>query len=68
MCEALMEIMEPQLLQREKEGLKEGLKQGIQGAVELLRDLGQEDAKIKVNIVKEYGISPEEAEEYLQQK
>ena len=68
MCEALMEIMEPQLLQREKEGLKEGLTQGIQGAVELLRDLGQEDAKIKANIVKEYGISPEEAEEYLQQK
>ena len=39
MCEALMEIMEPQLLLREKKGEK----RAIQVAVEALRDIGQED-------------------------
>ena len=56
MCEALMEIMEPQLLKREREGKQEGLKEGLkkatQLAVEVLRDIGQEDAEIKTILVK----------------
>lgn len=69
MYEALMEIMEPRLLEREKEYLKKGeekgLKRGIQGLVEILRDIGQSDAEIKSIIEKKYGLSSEEADEYL---
>lgn len=61
MSQALMEIMEPQLLLREKEGLKKG----IQGAVELLRDLQHGDVEIKSIIKKKYNLSDEEAAEYL---
>ena len=60
-CEALMEIMEPQLLKREREGKKEA----TLVTVELLRDIGWEDAEIKTILVKKYGLSAEEADEYL---
>ncbi|MCM1124882.1 MAG: hypothetical protein NC429_00240 [Lachnospiraceae bacterium] len=59
----LMEIMEPQLLLREKEARKEG----IQGAVDMLRAFGHEDLEIKKAIMYRYGLSLEEAEEYLQE-
>lgn len=39
MSQALMEIMEPQLLLREKEGIQKGIQKGIQGTVDVLRDL-----------------------------
>ena len=61
MCQALMEIMEPQLLLREKEGLHKG----IQGTVEVLRELGHPDSGIKEIIIKKYGLSAIEAEEYF---
>lgn len=61
MCNALMEIMEPQLLLREKEVRKEG----IQGAVDMLREFGHRDLEIKNAIMQRYGLSLEEAEEYL---
>lgn len=70
MCQALMEIMEPQLLLKEnqwrEEGRKEGRKEGrIQGTVDTLRDFGHEDAQIKEEIMKKYTLSEEEAEAYL---
>ncbi len=65
MCHALMEIMEPQLLLREKEGRKEGIKEGIRGAVDTLREFGHGDLEIKNAIIQRYGLSMEEAEEYL---
>lgn len=73
MCQALMEIMEPQLLLREKEGRregrregrKEGRKEGIRGTVDTLRDFGHEDAEIKRAIMQRYSLSEEEAKEYL---
>ncbi|MCI8488739.1 MAG: hypothetical protein HFJ04_00510 [Lachnospiraceae bacterium] len=61
MCQALMEIMEPQLLLREKAGLQKG----IQGAVEMLRKLGHEDQEIKATIMEEYGLSAKEADGYF---
>lgn len=61
MCQALMEIMEPQLVLREKKGREEG----IQGAVATLRDFGHGDLEIKKAIMKRYGLSAEEAEEYF---
>ncbi len=73
MYEALMEIMEPKLRIKEmeweekgrKKGLQEGLKNGICGMVETLRDFGHDDDEIKAAIIKKYGLSVEEIEEYL---
>ena len=69
MTQSLLLIIEPQLLLREKEwkqeGLKEGLKKGIQGTVDVLRSLKYEDGEIKPIIRKEYGLTDEEADEYL---
>lgn len=67
MYEALMEIVEPRLLLREEKWRNEGLKEGIRGAVEMLRDLGHGDAEIKMSIVRKYGLTSEEAEEYLKE-
>ena len=64
MCEALMEIMEPQLLKREREVRQEA----IQVAVEVLRDIGQEDVEIRSILVTKYGLTAEEADEYLRKK
>ena len=65
-----MEIMEPQLQQREKEGRKEGrkegLRMGIQGAVDAMREFGHKDYEIRTMIIRKYGLSEEEAEKYLQ--
>ena len=62
MCQALMEIMEPQLLLRENKGREEGR---IEGTVDTLREFGQGDLEIKRVIMQRYGLSMEEAEEYL---
>ena len=58
MCQALMEIMEPQLLLREKEGR-------IEGTVDTMRDFGREDAEIKKTLMQKYSLSEKEAEMYL---
>ncbi len=76
MCQALMEIMEPQLLLREKavkeegrkEGRQEGRKEGIYGTVSILRKYGHGDLDIKTAIMESYALSEEEAEEYLYKK
>ena len=65
MCQALMEIMEPQLLLREMKGREKGREEGIQGAVDTLREFGHGDMEIKNAIMQRYGLSNEEAEEYL---
>lgn len=77
MYEALMEMMEPQLAQRDKakreewrreglrEGLQEGLQKGIRGTVEALREFGIQDSKIKDTIIKKYNLSEEKAEKYI---
>ncbi|NBI70781.1 hypothetical protein D3Z50_06865 [Clostridiaceae bacterium] len=77
MCQALMELLEPQIQKREKEleqvllkkgmkeGMKEGMKKGIQGMVAALRDFGHADAEIKTAIMDHYSLTQEEAESYL---
>ena len=65
MCQALMEMMEPQLLLREQEGLEKGLKKGIQVAVNILRDIGRQNEEIQKIIAAQYDISETEAAEYL---
>ena len=65
MYEALMEIMEPQLLIREKAAEKRGLEIGILGTVAARREFGQTDDEIKTAIMKTYKLSEDEAGEYL---
>lgn len=69
MCQALMEIMEPQLLLRDEEkineGMQKGIQKGIQGAIDMLRKFGHGDLEIKETIMEEYGLSVEEAEKYF---
>lgn len=73
MCEALMEIMEPQIQMMKQEvrkegreeGRKEGRKEGILGTVKVLRNFGQSRAEIKSVIMETYGLSEKEAEGYL---
>ena len=70
MCQALMEIMEPQLLLREQKGIEKGIEKGlekgrIEGTVDTLREFGHGDLEIKNVIMQRYGLSKEEAEEYL---
>ena len=69
MCQALMEIMEPQLLLRDeekiKEGLQKGLQKGIQGTIDVLRKFGHGDTEIRETIMEEYGLSAEETAEYF---
>lgn len=69
MCQALMEIMEPQLLLREQEGIEKGIEKGlhkgIQGTIDALRKFGHGNLEIKETIMEEYGLSAEEAERYI---
>lgn len=69
MCQALMEIMEPQLLLREKkgreEGIEKGMREGIQGTVDTLREFGHGDMEIKKAIMQRYTLTLKEAEKYL---
>lgn len=73
MCEALMEIMEPEIRLREKalkeaaiqKGMQEGIQKGIQGSVHMLRKLGHQDNEIKALLLSEYDLSAEEVERYF---
>ncbi len=78
MFETLMEIMEPKINEIRKsereeylqkglqEGRKEERKKGIQNAINMLKKLNQKDAEIKLLIMEQYGITEDEADEYLQ--
>ena len=68
MCEALMEIMEPWLLQKQKEAEKKGREKVIRISVEVLRDIGQEDTGIKTILVEKFGLTVEAADEYLREE
>ncbi len=47
------------------QGLSQGLSQGIRGTVRAVRSLGHGDLEIKKIIMEQYGLSDEEAGEYL---
>lgn len=69
MCQALLELMEPEInkikASVEAEAAKKERQKGISGAVVALRLCGQGDKVIKNAIMKAYGISDSEAEGYL---
>lgn len=61
MSGALLELVEPLILEREKNAEQKG----ILGAVDALRSFGHSDEEIKTGIMKSYNLSEEEAEKYL---
>lgn len=61
MGQALLEIMEPVLLEREKQVEK----RGIIYLVDTMRDYGHDDSEIKKAIMNKYALSEEEVAEYL---
>lgn len=69
MCQALLELMEPEInkikASVEAEAAKKERQKGISGAVVALRLCGQGDKAIKNAIMKAYSISDSEAEGYL---
>lgn len=69
MCQALLEIMEPEIIKIkediEQKTRRETRKVTIMGAVKGFRDLGADNSRIVEILKKNYGLSNEEAEEYL---
>lgn len=69
MFETLMEIMEPRINEIRKkdreEYLQEGIREGIRGAIEMLRNLQYQDAEIRSEIMRQYGLTEEEATNFL---
>lgn len=70
MFETLMEIMEPKIIEamgpKMEEAREAGLREGrILGTMETLRNIGHKDAEIKRTIMKQYGLTEEEADGYL---
>ena len=48
-----------------QEGILEGRQEGILGTVAILRDLNMSDDKIAVSLMKQYNLSKDEAEFFL---
>ena len=69
MCQALLEIMEPEINKIketvEAEATKKERQKGIKSLVTFLRDSGKNDTEIMNAIVKVYDVSASEAEKYL---
>jgi DNA-binding transcriptional regulator YhcF (GntR family) len=65
MCQALLEIMEPEIMKIKEETRQETMREAILRAVEGFRDLGADDDRIKEILKKKYAFSDEEAEKYL---
>ncbi|MCM1136700.1 MAG: hypothetical protein NC400_14140 [Clostridium sp.] len=63
MCQALLEIMEPEINEIRKSEVQKGQ---IYGAVSMCRDLGLPDDEILRRLQEKYHLSWREAEEYLQ--
>jgi hypothetical protein len=74
MCEALRELMQPEIEQelaeaREvaiKEGRQEGIQQGIQNMLGVLQDLGQSTEVAFAQLKDKYGLEGKQAENYMQ--
>ncbi len=65
MCQALMELMEPEINKIKENVREETTQQGIRNAIIALRVCGNGDIEIKNAIMRAYGLSSNEAEEYL---
>ena len=65
MCQALLEIMEPEINKIKEEIANKERQKGIKSAIIALRVCGQGDAAIKNAIMEAYDNSASEVEEYL---
>ena len=73
MCQALMEIMDPEIRLKEKEweeagirkGMQKGMQQGIRDAVDMFRTLGHEDNEIRLILMNKYNLSEKDFEKYF---
>lgn len=65
MCQALLEIMEPEINKIVEEAVQETTRKSVLGIVESLRGFGIGDNQIKETIMKNYNLSSKEAEGYL---
>lgn len=65
MYEALLELMEPFIQQRDQENIKKGVRQGIRVSVDMLRELVHEEAEIKSLVMRKYKVPAEEVDGYL---
>ena len=61
MCKALEDYYND----AKSEGKKEGIKEGIKGTIKTCKNLGNDIEKVKNELVKEYKLKEETAEEYL---
>lgn len=66
MFEVLMEIMEPKIEEIRINSRMEGREEGIKGTINALRNFQHGDPEIKTAIMKQYGLTEEEANDYLQ--
>ena len=65
MCQALLEIMEPEINKIKEEIANKERQKGIKSLVIYLRDSGQSDIGIKNALIRVYDVSISEAESYL---
>ena len=65
MCQALLEIMEPEINQIKQETRQEARQEDIAITVNTLRDLGHPDSIIREIIIKNFELSPADADEIL---
>ena len=69
MCQALLEIMEPEINEIVESKIQEEVQKEIQKsiliAVKGFRDLGADNGKIKGILMSNYELTPKEAEQYL---
>ena len=62
MCQALLEIMEPEISEIREYEMRKGK---IIGTIETLREVGQSDDEIIRKLIKKYHLSVEQIQEYL---
>ena len=68
MCQALMEIMKPEIEEVVDTAVRETTERAIKVAVEMLRNLNLGNPEIKEALQKNYNLSEEEALSYLKLK
>lgn len=66
MCEALRELMQPEIEQELAEARQEGIQQGIQNMLGVLQDLGQSTEIAFAQLKDKYGLEGKLAENYMQ--
>ena len=67
MCDALMELMKEELEDARDSGRDEGRNEGIQALINACRSFGISPEKIAAQLMEQYGLSREQAIQYLDQ-